>query len=75
MDIKFLIIIIILLVLPKTVMAQNTTKIIGEKNETLIDSLEITPYGYVLPLLGANVRKKDSTCFSEHFYQEVEENE
>jgi len=58
MKIKFLLVIIFLLILPKAILAQNTTKIIGVKNEILIDSLESTPYGYVLPLLGAEVRKK-----------------
>jgi hypothetical protein len=60
MRIKFLLIIAILVVLPKTISAQNTTKIIGEKNEILIDSLESTPYGYVLLLLGDKVRRKGS---------------
>ena len=58
MKIKLLLALLVLGISSKTLLAQNTTKIIGDRNEALIDSLENTPYGYVLPFLGKEVRKK-----------------
>lgn len=49
---------IVLFLVSNSGWAQFTSKVTGQKNEELIDSLEVSDFRYVLPFLGEAVQKK-----------------
>ncbi|HSO88191.1 MAG TPA: hypothetical protein VLQ91_16685, partial [Draconibacterium sp.] len=55
---KFITIILILSLFGKTFAQVYTDKVVGAKNEELLDSLKSTEYPYFLPIWGAKVVKK-----------------